>query len=129
MKTDRSGWQLPRDWIVLLTVPTIAVLSAYVFPVMSNALHVSPAIVLVSLVLAGEGIILLFFARLLLYRQGKQLASGPNKLPQSQPNLYRIGYACIILSMVIMMTLLAIPRQKTNNQGEPTAAAAASRGP
>ena len=126
MKTDRSDWKLPRDWIVLLTIPAIAIISASIFPVVQHALQISPSLVLIALVLAVAGIILVLSARRLLHRQRKHLASEPNKLPQNHRNLYRIGCVCIILSLVIIVTLQAIPRNKANNQSKPTVAAAAN---
>ncbi|MEN6336561.1 MAG: hypothetical protein ABFE01_20085, partial [Phycisphaerales bacterium] len=69
-----------------------------------------PTFVWVSLVLAGIGVILLFFARLPLYRQGRFFTFGSKALPAAHRKVYRIAYGLIGLGVAMMLGLLAVLR-------------------
>jgi len=79
------------------------------------------------LALIVAGIIFRFIARSLLDRQGQHLSARPKDPPAK---FHRIANVCIILGLIITLMLLVIPKQKAIDikKGEPTAAAAASRG-
>jgi hypothetical protein len=58
---------------------------------------------------AGAGVVLLFLARLPLYRQRRFFAFGPKLLDESHRRLYRWAYGFICLGgLLLLLTLLAL---------------------
>lgn len=63
----------------------------------------------VAMLSAGIGIVLLFLARLPLYRQRRFFAFGPKLLDESHRRLYRWAYRFICLGgLLMLLTLLAL---------------------
>jgi hypothetical protein len=114
MKSKLSDWYIPSDWLAILSlhfiILPIAFLSALLLPALSAARHGNPSLVYVSVVLATAGIILLFFARLPLYKQHKFFTFGPKALPPFHRKLYRAAYIFICIAVVLMLLLIAVLR-------------------
>jgi hypothetical protein len=110
MKSSRSDWYVPSGWLAILSVYFIilpmGILSAMLIPALNEARHGNPAFVYVSMTLAMVGVVLLFFARLPLYKQHKFFCFGPKALPPQQRRLYWIAYVLISMSIVLMLLLI-----------------------
>jgi hypothetical protein len=63
-----------------------------------------------AVALGGIGTLLLFFARLPLYRQRRFLVFGPRELDQRHRRLYWWAYGFIIASVVLLVLLILIVR-------------------
>ena len=88
-----SDWYVPSDWIALLGflgAPIVAIWVGGLLPWLSTARQGNPTPFYASLVLASVGIILLFFARLPLYREHKFFTFGSRQLTGIYKTLYRI---------------------------------------
>ena len=111
MKSTRSDWYIPADWLAmlgLLLIPAIAILSAMLFPELNSTRHGNPFLVKVSMVLAMLGIVLLFFARQPLYRQRKFFSFGPKALPPLHRKLYWVAYVFIGMAVALMSLLMLV---------------------
>ena len=74
-------------------------------PALNSARDGNPVFVYVSVAMALAGIVLLFFARLPLYRQHKFFCFGPKALPLSHRKLYWTAYVFIAVAVVLMLLL------------------------
>jgi hypothetical protein len=112
MKQTRSDWYIPSDWLALLglhfIILPVAILSALLLPAVNRARHGDPSLVYASVVFAMIGIILLFFARLPLYKKRKFFTFGPKALPPLHRKLYRAAYVFISIAVVLMLLLIAV---------------------
>jgi hypothetical protein len=114
MKWDKSEWKISQDilfTLVLCASPIIGVtFLASFFHGIANARQGNPTIYWIAFSLAVFGLVLLFFAKLPLYRQGKFLTFGSKELPDKYKGIYRIAYYSIGVSLVIMLLMLAMLR-------------------
>ncbi len=96
MTNRPSNWYFPPDQLAILMlqlgVPLIGILAGCFLPAISAARRGNPVIFWVALLLAVAGIVLLFFARLPLYRQGTLWTFGPSDLPEKNRRLYRMAW-------------------------------------
>jgi len=114
MRTNESDWCFPRDWLFffkLQALPLIALLIAplVIWFVMGTG-RGDPTFVWIASILAVVGIVLLFIARLPLYRQRRFLAFGSKALPTAYRRVYRVAYAFIGVAVAMMLGLLAVLR-------------------
>ncbi len=115
MKCDRPERHFPRDMLFILGLQAIGpvivllIVACFLPPVLS-ARQGDPTLFWIALVLAVTGLVLLFVARLPLYRQRKYFTFGSKALPARYRRMYRIAYVFIGLSVVIMLLLLAVLR-------------------
>jgi nitric oxide reductase large subunit len=111
MKWARSKGYVPRDWLVLLglqvIIPAIGIIAACFLVALFRARQGDPTLLWVALALAVTGVVLLFVARLPLYRQGKFFTFGSQSLPETHRRLYWIAYVFIILSLLVMLAVAA----------------------
>ena len=110
-----SDWYIPADWRLILSyhfvfIPTAVLLSLF-FPALSRAAHGDPTLLWIALAIGTSGTIMLFFARLPLYRQRKFLTLGPKALPPGHRKLYWTAYGFIGTSIAIMALLLVLLTQ------------------
>ena len=97
--------------ITLWVAPVISVaFLVCFFHEIANARKGDPTIYWIAFGLAIFGLLLLFFARLPLYRQGKLLTFGSKELPERHKRIYRIAYYLIVASVVMMLLMLAMLR-------------------
>lgn len=112
---SRSNWYIPRDWLAILAFnlsPLIALLVvAMLLPPLLNTMHGDPTFMLEAMAIGCVGVVLLFIAKLPLYRQHKFFCFGPRLLPPRQRKLYWISYGFIVTSILIMVLLLIILRR------------------
>ena len=60
----------------------------------------------VGLLVAAVGVVLLFYAKLPLYRQRQFLTFGSGAIPENRRMFYRWGYRCIVLAVALLLCLL-----------------------
>jgi hypothetical protein len=111
MRPTRSDWNIPPDWLLLfgpyVIFVAIAVLTALLLPALRAARYGNPSLLYASMAFATTGIILLFFARLPLYKQRKFFSFGPRALPQLHRKLYWAAYVFICIAVVLILLLIA----------------------
>lgn len=110
-----SNWYVPPDWRLILSshfvfIP-IMILTSLFFTALGQATRGNPTLLWVALAIGVVGVILLFLARLPLYREKKFLTIGPKALPPGRRKLYWISYGFIGTSIAIMAMLLAVLTQ------------------
>jgi hypothetical protein len=110
MDKKPPDWLLPAEalGVVLSTyLPAAAAILLLILTLLRPLLHALPAALYwLGLGTGGIGIILLFFARLPLYRQGRFWTFGPQHLDRSHRRLYWVAYllvaACILLFLILL---------------------------
>jgi riboflavin transporter FmnP len=113
MKQWFKDWTpLPPDMVALIWTPifvtTIAILtSTLLWPVLRSGVL---SLFLAAVAAGVLGSILLFFARLPLYRRGQFLSFGPRKLDARHRKLYWRAYVLIAASVITMITMLVVLR-------------------
>jgi hypothetical protein len=107
MEKKSSNWHFPADlgcmffswlWIALLAVVSGGILPLIAKLRSGNVLE----IFYTGLGLAGVGTILLFLARLPLYRQRRFWTVGPRELDPSHRRLYWLAYAFVLASIALL---------------------------
>jgi hypothetical protein len=112
MSKNRSDWHLPEEVLGLLSivfmpiVAAIAMLAATLLPPVTTLQRVDiTALFLVGLVAGVCGIILLFFAKLPLYRQQRFLTFGPRELDRFHRRLYWLAYLVVLASIGLLVVV------------------------
>jgi hypothetical protein len=111
MSKKRSDWYLPEEVLGFLSsiffmpiVAAIAMLTAMLLPSITTLQRVDViALFSVGLVAGVCGIILLFFARLPLYRQRRFLTFGPRELDRFHRRLYWLAYLFVLASIGLLV--------------------------
>jgi hypothetical protein len=103
MSRKTSDWYFPPDLMILFVIPIIAILAGVLLPVLSY-LKTTDAIILFYTAL-GTGVMgsmLLFLARLPLYRQRRFWTFGPSALPTFYRKLYWLAYVAIVTALLLL---------------------------
>lgn len=112
MVHDKSDWKLPKDMLVLFSVsfvvPSGTIFLACFLPMFSKARRGDPTLFWITVSIAIVGVVLLFIAKLSIFRQGKFFTFGTKVLPEKHKKIYRFAYCLIVASMIIMLLLLAM---------------------
>jgi hypothetical protein len=89
-----------------LIVPLVAILAGMFFPFVSHLTRHGSLPVYIVAVLAGVvGVVLLFFARLPLYRQRQFFTFGSRHLDTAHRRLYRLAYFLVWVSGILLFAL------------------------
>ena len=109
----KSAWHFPPDLAVLLFSDFIflpfALLAGWLLTHLSKAKTTGDASLLCVAYASGVcGVVLLFLARLSLYRQRRFLVFGPRELDEKHRRLYRWAYRFTGVSVLLMLLLLFI---------------------
>jgi hypothetical protein len=112
MSKKSSDWYIPADWAfqfsLLIVIPVTTILAGVLLPALSF-LKTTDAFILfyTALGIGALGSILLFFARLPLYRQRRYWTLGPRELPNLHRKLYWLAYifvaACVLLLTIVWL--------------------------
>jgi len=105
-----SDWYFPPDLIVLIGFPVFGLCAGFFLPWFTTVRHGNPTPFYASLLLACLGIVLLFFAKLPLYRQKKFFTFGARHLTGIHRKLYRLAYMSIGISIVLLLLVIAMTR-------------------
>ena len=81
----KSDWYIPSDWRIIFSwhfiLMPVAILAAMFTVALIRAAQGDAALPWVALIIGVAGVVMLFFARLLRYRQRKFISFGPRALP------------------------------------------------
>jgi hypothetical protein len=101
-----DGGHLPWDLSALLAPMLLGILVAVVLPYFSLAERRGDRTLLaVALILGGIGVVLLFFARLPLYRQRRFFVFGASELSGFHKRLYYAAYVFIVPCILILLAM------------------------
>jgi len=110
MSNKRSNWHLPEEVLGFLSsiffmpvIAAIAVLAAMLLPSITS-LGVT-RIFWIGLAAGILGTVLLFLARLPLYRQRRFWTFGPGELDDFHRRLYWLAYLVVLVSMGLLFVL------------------------
>lgn len=107
MNKNKSDWQIPSDWAFhfswFLILPATIILSSALLPAIAELKKAN----VVNLFWSGFslgclGIVILFFARLPLYRQQQFFKFGPKALPSFHRKLYWLAYAIVLAAVSLL---------------------------
>jgi hypothetical protein len=105
----RSDRRFPADMLALLGTMVIfgitALFGGFLLPPLSRVSRGDPTLLYVALVLACVGIVLLFMARLPLYRQRRFFTFGPGALVRSHRCIYQWAYVFISCGAFLLVLL------------------------
>ena len=105
-RSDPDAWYLPPTALLLLAVPCVTVGASLLLPVLLRlkAADLSTWYGL-GVGTGALGIVLLFFARLPLYRARKWMTVGPGNLDRPHRRLYWLAYVLIAGSVLFLLTV------------------------
>jgi dipeptide/tripeptide permease len=107
MSKRNSDWYIPPDWFWYLgpfiVLPCIAVLASMLLPIVAK-LHTADIRMLFGFGLGAGviGAVLLFVARLPLYKQHRFWTIGPMQLDRKHRRIYWLAYAFILASLLLL---------------------------
>jgi hypothetical protein len=100
-KRDPYAWYIPVDWIALLGLPVMggSFWGGFLF---LNYLQSGDLedVCRFAIEVGMIGSLLLFYARLPLYRAGCFWTIGPKRLDRAHRKFYWLAYACVAVSML-----------------------------
>jgi hypothetical protein len=109
-KRKLSDWYVPPDIVVGMGLPIVAVtgiLAAMFLPLLNQARNRGDAtLAYIALLFGMIGIMLLFFARLPLYKQRKFFTFGSRALDAPHRKLYHWAYVFVGACVLLMISLL-----------------------
>ena len=110
---NRKQQRFPSDLAALLglywILLPIAMLGAWVFPVFLRAKNEGDLTILwVAIALGAVGLILLFWARMPLYRKLRFFTFGPHRLDANHRRVYWTAWILILLSIGLLGLLIAV---------------------
>jgi hypothetical protein len=116
MKKWFKDWSpLPADMLIQVLLPVIfiiiGVLASILLPVLQRVRRAdSWSVFGVAVAASIVGVVLLFLARLPLYRQRQFFTFGPRLLDASHRRLYWLAYIFVAVSVFLLLSLLAVLR-------------------
>lgn len=105
-RSDPDAWYLPPTAWLLLAVPCLTIGASLLLPVLLRLKTAELSTWYGLGVGTGAlGIVLLFFARLPLYRARKWFSLGPGELDRPHRRLYGLAYLLITCSVLLLLTV------------------------
>ena len=105
-KRDPDWCYVPPDALALLLIPFVALLAGVLLPVVARLKTTEVGTLYGIGVGAGIlGSVLLFLARLPLYRQRRFWTLGPRQLDRKHRWFYWLAYACIAGSLLLLLVV------------------------
>ena len=99
------------EWALLFVLlPAVVLLASIPAMAAVNARQGDLTLFWLALASVLVGIVLLFMAKLPLFRQGRYFTFGSKALPKGHRRIYRIAYIFIITGVLTMLLLLAVLR-------------------
>jgi len=95
---------------MMIILAIMALLGGFLLPALSGARRGDRLMLYIALVLAFVGIVLLFVARLPLYRQRRFFTLGPGALDQKHRRIYWWAYIFISSGAVLLVVLYLMAR-------------------
>jgi len=108
MSKKLSDWYVPVDWLfqfsLLVIIPGIAILTGCLLPALNFLRNTDSLVLFYAGLVAGiSGSILLFFARMPLYKQRRFWTFGPCELPSLNRKLYWLAYLFVAASVLLLL--------------------------
>ena len=97
---DSYPWLPPECWL-FFGPPLIALSAAIALQIDIDVRHGDSSLLIVALALAVCGVVLLFLAKLPLYRRRQFFTFGPRLLDRTHRRLYAWAYAFIALALFL----------------------------
>lgn len=110
MKWEKTDWRFPPDMGCLIVMPLTAILAGMILPLMSAARRGDQTLFILSLAISVLGLILLFLARLPLYRQRQFFTFGSAALPESHRRLYHAAWKVVFVGVGLLVVVNVIMR-------------------
>lgn len=103
MSNRNSDWYIPPDWGMFIVIPCIAVLAGMLLPIVAK-LHTADLRMLYGFGLGAGvvGAVLLFVARLPLYKQRRFWTIGPMQLDRKHRRVYWLACAFVVASLLLL---------------------------
>jgi|ERR1017187_3037283 hypothetical protein len=110
MSKRNSNWYVPKDWLwhlgMLVNLVCIPVLACMLLPIVARLRATDVGTLYGVGVGAGVvGILLLFIARLPLYRQRRFWTVGPRQLDRKRRRFYRLAYGSVTASLLLLLVV------------------------
>jgi hypothetical protein len=107
MSKRNLDWYIPPDWLFILTFPVpgtlVVMLAAIVLPIIAHLKTADMrALYGFALGAGGMGIVLLFLARLPLYKERRFWTIGPAQLDRSHRRVYWLAYIVVAASLLLL---------------------------
>jgi hypothetical protein len=107
MSKRLSDWYVPPDWAFvfgwLVVFPAVAILTCLLLPALKQLKEANAVGLFCSgLALGCFGIVLLFYARLPLYRQRRFWSFGPSALLNLHRKLYWLACLFVVASILLL---------------------------
>jgi len=110
MNLARSRSGVPKDsWFLMVLIaflfglPVCGMAAGCLLPVVAGVRQGDLTLFYIALGCALVGVTLLFCAKWPLYRQGRYFTFGPRPLPPPSRPIYRLAYAFIAASLVLLL--------------------------
>ena len=108
MMKRNTDWGFPLDMAALILAPIMVWLLAAILLPALRVRQGDPTPIYVALCVGLAGIVLLFIARLPLYRQHKFLTTGPKELTGIHRKLYWIACVLIVPSILALLFMVVV---------------------
>ena len=106
-RSQSNGWQTFLEHWWFLVVAAMAIIASQALEFFTSLCGTSWIWCYgVGLFVAAVGILLVFRAKLPLYRQRRFLTFGSRALPDSSRAFYRWGYRCVLFAVALLLCLL-----------------------
>jgi archaellum biogenesis protein FlaJ (TadC family) len=110
MSKKSSDWYVPPDIVFLFSIyialPIVAAISGVLFPILTRFKTGDLlGVFYLALALGAVGTVLLFFARLPLYRKRQFLSFGPRQLTGIHRKLYWVAYLFVAVSILLLVLI------------------------
>jgi hypothetical protein len=105
-RSQSNGLQTFLEHWWFLSIAIIAILTSQILAFFTG-LSGTPWIwcYSIGLAVAAVGVLLIFYAKLPLYRQRRFLTFGSRALPESRRSFYRWGYRCVLFAVALLLCL------------------------
>ncbi|HEY3761810.1 MAG TPA: hypothetical protein VGN23_08680 [Verrucomicrobiae bacterium] len=106
MSRKSSDWYVPPYVIFVLVVPVTTLIAGMLLPLLSDFKTGDlTGFFYSALILGAVGTVILFFARLPLYRKRQFLIFGPAQLDKFHRRLYWVACLFILISVLLMVLI------------------------
>ena len=107
MSKRDSNWNVPADWLwhfgMLVIIPCVALMASILLPVVARLKMADITTLYSSGIAMGVlGVLLLFIARLPLYRARQFWTFGPRQLDRKHRCYYRLAYVAVAVSLLLL---------------------------
>lgn len=105
-RSKNNGWRTFSEHWGYLNILVVVVLTSEILGFLTR-LNGAPWIWLygIALTIALFGIVMIFYSKIPLYRQGRFLTFGSRALPEGRRSFYLWGYRCALFAILLLLSL------------------------